>query len=242
MEAKAACLFWLVCALTSAGTAQADPLAAARTAYAEGRFLEAAELAEALGTSAGHVLASDCVERHSSFFAGKADRQALYERAMRLGQQAIHLDGTNARAHLQTAQAVGLYAETLGGLKARKYVGQVRDGIEKALELDPTSVEATYSLGSWHAGVVDGAGRIVARVAYGATGKNAIAYFDRALELGPQVKEAHYEYAKWLLAINPKLNPERARELLNQAIKLPSKDAVDRILHEKAVRRLAQLD
>ena len=235
-------LFWCICALSLAGAVHADSLAAARTAYAEGRFLEAAALAEALGTSEGYVLASNSVERHGTHVAEKADRQALYERAMQLGQEAIRLDAANAWAHLQTAQAVGLYAETLGGLKAAGYVGQVRDGMEKALELDPTLTDAAFSLGSWHAGVVDNAGGMIARMAYGATGRQAIAYFDRALELGPQVKEAHYEYAKGLLALNPRRNRERARELLNQAIALPPKDAVDRILHEKAVIRLAELD
>ncbi len=235
-------LFWLACAFSLAGAAHAESLATARTAYAEGRFLEAAALGEALGTSEGFVLASNSVERHGTHVAEKADRQALYERAMQLGQEAIRLDAANAWAHLQTAQAVGLYAESLGGLKAGRYVGQVRDGMEKALELDPTLAAAAYSLGSWHAGVVDNAGRMIGRMAYGATGKQAIAYFERALELGPQVKEAHYEYAKGLLALNPRRNRERARELFNQAIALPPKDAVDRILHEKAVKRLAELD
>lgn len=235
-------LFLFACAFSLAGAAHADSLAAARTAYAEGRFLEAAELAQALGTSEGYVLASNSVERHGSYVAEKAERQALYERAMQLGQEAIRLDAANAWAHLQTAQAVGLYAETLGGLKAGRYVGNVRDGMEKALELDPTLADAAYSLGSWHAGVVGNAGGMIARMAYGATGKQAITYFDRALELGPQLKEARYEYAKGLLALNPRRNRERARELFNQAIALPSKDAVDRILHEKAVNQLAKLD
>ena len=233
---------FFIAALWLAGTAHADSLAPARTAYAEGRFLECAELAEAIGTSDGYALASNCVERHGTYVAEKVDRQALYEEAMQFGQEAIRLDAANAWAHLQTAQAVGLYAESLGGLKAGRYVGQVRDGMEKALELDPTLVDAAFSLGAWHAGVVDNAGRMIARMAYGATGKQATTYFDRALELGPQVKEAHYEYAKALLALNPRRNRERARELFNQAIALPPEDAVDRILHEKAVKRLAELD
>ncbi|MCY4344302.1 MAG: hypothetical protein OXE83_12105 [Gammaproteobacteria bacterium] len=229
-------------ALSAVGATHADPLSAAGLAYAEGRFLEAAELAEAAGNADGYVLASESVERHGTYVAAKADRRALYERAMRLGEQAIRLDGANARAHFQAAQAVGLYAETLGPLKARGYVGRVREGMEKALELDPGFAEAVLGLGSWHAGVIDGAGRMIARIAYGATAKQAIAHFDQALKLAPDFKEAHYEYAKGLLAINPRRHRERARELLNRAIALPAENAVGRALHEKAVKRLTELD
>ena len=76
----------------------------------------------------------------------------------------------------------------------------------------------------------------------GATRKRANAYFERGLELGPDVKEVYFEYAYGLLALNPKRNRERARELLTQGLELPPKDAFERILHEKAVERLAGLD
>ena len=230
-----------LCTLLLVGAVHADPMEAAWRSYGEGRFLEAAELASGANTSDGYVLASECVERQGTYNADKADRRVLYERAVQLGQQAIGLDAANARAHLQTAQAVGLYANTLGAMKAVRYAGKVREGMEKALELNANLAEALYSLGAWHASV-GGAGGMIARVTFGATAKKAIAYFDQALELAPDLKEAHYEYAKGLLAINPRRYRERARALLNAAIALPPKDAVDRFVHDKAVKRLAKLD
>ena len=246
--AKAALAFsavsaWgFVIALLLAAAAQADPLAEAQAAYAEGRFLEAAELAQAVNSAESYVLASECLERHATFRAQGADRQALYERAAQLGEQAIGLDGSNALAHLQAAQALGLYAETLGPLRAGGHVRKVREGMEKALELDPNLAEAIYSLGSWHAGVVIGAGGLIARITHGATARKAIAYYDQALERAPDMKEGLYEAAHRLLAINPKRHRQRAREWLNRAIAVPPKNAVDRILHQKAVERLAELD
>ncbi len=234
--------FGFVGALLLCSAAHADPLAAAHAAYVEGRFLEAAQLAEAANTSEGYVLASECLERYGAHRADKADRKAQYERAVRLGEEAVRLDAANAWAHLQAAQALGRHAEALGRIKAAGRIGRVREGFERALALDPNMAEAAQSLGSWHAGVVEGAGGMVARLVYGATGRKAIAYFDQAIALAPELKEAHYEYAKGLLAVNPRRYRERAREALNQAIALPSRNAVDRFVHDQAVKRLAKLD
>ena len=150
----------------------------------------------------------------------------------------------NPEALLQTAHAVGRYSEPLSPMKALRegYPRQVREALEQALALDPDMVGANVSLGGWHAAVVGRAGGLVARM-LGATRKKANQYFERGLELGPDVKEVYLEYAYgWLLALNPKRNRERARELLTQGLELPPKDAFEQILHDKAVERLAGLD
>ncbi|MCY3639979.1 MAG: hypothetical protein OXH37_03080 [Gammaproteobacteria bacterium] len=241
---KASVLIWLIGAFVLAGTVQADdPLAAARTAYADGRFLEAADLAQAVGTSAGYALAADCVAKHGFHLAADDEKDALYERAMRLAEEAVRLDPNNPEAHLQVAHAVGRYSEGFGPMKALRegYPRQVREAMETALALDPDMVGAEVSLGGWHAAVVGRAGGLMARM-LGATRKKAIAHFDRGLELAPDLKEAYFEYANGLLAINPKRYRERARELLTQGIELPPQNAFEQILHDKAVERLATLD
>ena len=240
---KKAVQIWLTGALLLAGIAQADPLAQARAAYADGRFLEAADLAEAVGTSAGYALATDCVAKHGFHLAADDEKEALFERAMQLAQEAVRLDPDNPEALLQTAHAVGRYSEPLSPMKALRegYPRQVREALEQALALDPDMVGANVSLGGWHAAVVGRAGGFVARM-LGATRKKANQYFERGLELGPDVKEVYFEYAYGLLALNPKRNRERARELLTQGLELPAKDAFERILHDKAVERLAGLD
>ena len=242
---RAFVLIWLIGALVLAGTTvQADdPLAAARTAYAEGRFLEAADLAQAVGTSAGYALATDCVAKHGFHLAADDEKEALYERAMRLAEEAVRLDADNPEAYLQTAHAVGRYSEGLGPMKALRggYPGQVRKALEKALELDPDMVGAEVSLGGWHATIVGGAGGLMARM-LGATRKRAVKHFDRGLELAPGLKEAYFEYANGLLTINRKRDREQARKLLARSIEIAPKDAFEQILHDKAVERLATLD
>lgn len=229
--------------LAAGGGVQADPLAAAWVAYVDGHFMEAAELAQPVGTSEGYALAADCVAKHGFHLAEDGEKQALYERAVQLAKEAVRLDAGNAEAHLQTGHAIGRYAETLGPIRALRegYARQAREALEMAHTLEPNMVRAAVSLGGWHAGVVGRAGGLMARM-LGATRKKAIEHFERGLELAPDVKEVYFEYANGLLAISPKRNRKRARELLAQGIELPAKDAFERILHEKAVELLATLD
>ena len=206
---RASVLIWLIGALVLAGTVQADdPLAAARTAYADGRFLEAADLAEAVGTSAGYALATDCVAKHGFHLAPDDEKEALYERAMRLAEEAVRLDADNPEAYLQTAHAVGRYSEGLGPMKALRggYPGQVRKALEKALELDPDMVGAEVSLGGWHATIVGGAGGLMARM-LGATRKRAVQHFDRGLELAPGSKGSLLRVRQWLVDHQSKARP-----------------------------------
>ena len=67
--------------LLLADAARAQSIEAARTAQAEGRFFEAAELAETLETSEGYALAAEALAIHSYYIAGDGEKQALFERA-----------------------------------------------------------------------------------------------------------------------------------------------------------------
>ena len=74
---------------------------------------------------------------------------------------------------------MGRYAQSIGPTKALRegFVGGSREAIptirdrvvEAALEIDPDMAEARLSLASWHADVVDGFGRMLGRMTYGAT-------------------------------------------------------------------------
>ena len=241
--AKASVFVGVMSGLLLAGAVQADPLAAARAAYADGRFLEAAEIAEAVGTSEGYALATDYLAKHAFYLAEDDEQQALYQRAMQLAEEAVRLDPDNPQAHLQTAHALGRYSEGLEPMQAMRggYPRQVREHLEKALELNPELAGAVVSLGAWHAAVVSGAGGFMARM-LGATRKRSIDYFERCLELAPDYKEAYFEYADRLLVLNPKRNREQARELLTRGIEIPPRDAFERILHQRALETLASLD
>ncbi len=236
---------FLVAMLAISSAHAAEPsIAAARAAFDDGRYLEAADLAESLDTSDGYALATDALAVHGHYLAADADKQSLLQRARNLADKAVALDETSAVARLQVAHAMGRYAQSIGPTKALRqgFVGGSRETIEAALELDPDLARARLSLASWHADVVAGFGRMLARVTYGATVQAAMHNYERALDLAPDDKFAYYEFARGLSALGGRKERTRIRELLGQALKLPVRNDFERIIHERATAKLASLD
>lgn len=222
----------------------ASSITAARTAFDEGRYLEAADLAESLGTSEGHALAADALAVHGHYVAAGDDKQPILERARNQADKAVALDGESAEARFQIAHTMGRYAQSIGPTKALRqgFVGGSLEAIEAVLELDPDMAKARLSLASWHADVVDGFGRLIGRMTYGATVKDAMDNYERTLELAPEEKIAYYEFARGLSAIGGRKDSPRVRELLTQALELPVGNDFDRIIHELAKADLANLE
>lgn len=82
----------------------------------------------------------------------------------------------------------------------------------------------------------------MARMLFGASGNDAIAHYGAALELAPDAKIVHAEYALGLLLLDRRRHLEEARSLLERARELPARDAHDRIVHDRVIARLAELD
>ena len=220
------------------------PTTVAQSAFDEGRYLESAELAEALGTSDGLALAAEALAVYGHFVASEGEQVPVLERARQIAGRAVALDETNSEARFQLAHAMARYAQSIGPAKALRqgYVGRSRESIEAVLELDPDMAEARLSLGSWHADVVAGVGRLLGRTVYGATVGAAVENYERVLELAPDEKVAHYEFGRGLAAIGGRKNRERARTLLTRAVELPTGNHFDGLIHERAVAELATLD
>ena len=238
------CCLALAHALPLAGVAGAQSIDEARAAYTEGRFTDAALIGESLGTSQGFALAAKSLTVHARFIAGDGEKEALFERAVALARKAVGSDSGNADAHLQLARAIGRLAQTVESFEAgnRGYAEEIRAATDNALRLDPELVSAHLSLGRWHAGVVGTAGSFLARMLYGARKIDAIASFERALELAPRAIAVHLQYALGLLALDDDDYREKARGLLERAIEIPVQDAYERLLHKSAVERLKALD
>lgn len=233
----------VVCLCVPVGTTGAQSIEEARTFYAEGRFMEAADLARSLDTSEGYALSANSLTIYSYYIAPDSEKEGSFRRAAELARKAIRLDTSNPEAYLQLAHATGRLAQVTGTWEAlgEGYAEQVHDAIQDALRLAPDMAAAHLSLAAWHAGAVS-IGGFMANILYGANEEDALAHFERSLELAPQEKIVLLEYALGLLGLNPEDNRKKARDLLERAISLPAKDAHDRILHRKAIEQLAALD
>ena len=231
-------------AMLLANPAGGQTIEAARAAYTQGRFVEAAELGEALGTSEGYALAANSLAIHGYYMAAEDEQPELFARAIRAADEAIRLDPDNPEGYFQSAHAVGREAQTVGVMEAlnRGYARRTREAAEEALRLDSEMAEAHLTLASWHAEIVNKMGGLVARVTYRATRRNALDYYEKALELAPDEIAVYLEYANGLLLLGRNRNREQARGLLLRGIEIPPKDAYDRILHDLTVETLAALD
>ncbi|MDE0052376.1 MAG: hypothetical protein OXO52_21535 [Rhodospirillales bacterium] len=224
--------------------AEAQSIDAARTAYIEGRFLETAELAESLGTSEGFALASRSVAVQAYYISGDDEKEALFERALALAQEAVRSDPDSPQAYIQLSHVMGRHGQTIGMLESasKGYADKIRDAVENALRLSPEMPEAHLSMGMWHSEVVSSLGSFMADMMFGADEDDAIEFYERALEGAPEEKIVPLEYAIGLLDLDDDDYREQARRLLQRAIELPVKDAYDDLIHQKAVETLAALD
>ena len=205
--------------------------------------IAAADLGEGLGTSEGHALAAEGLAIYAHYVAEEEEKEPLLQRAMRAAEAAIELDPANAQAHLQSAHATGRYSQLLAPMKSLRegYPKQVRASIERALELDPSHFGAHLSLASWHAEAI-GRGGMMARALLGAKRKSAFTHYEQALALAPDRNVVLLEYAPGLPLLEGEKRRAQARDLLVRAIELPPQDAFQRILHQRAIERLAALD
>ncbi len=211
--------------------ASAQSIEDARSAFADGRFLEAADSGEALATSDGYTLAAEALAVYAHYEAADEEWDKVIERAMRMGEEAVRADSTNPEAHCQYAHAVGRYAQRVGTITALRkgLAGKVRDALEAALEIDPDYPGAHLTLGGWHADVAD-AGFFARRI-YGADREDAVYHYERALELVPDSKILLYEYGIRLPKLDEDGGRERARAMLEKALGLPVWNAYENYIH-----------
>ena len=222
--------------------ANAQSIDDARTAFREGRFLEAADLAEASSTSDGFALAAQSLAVYGRYVATEDDRQEILERAMELGEAAVRADSTNPEAYYQSVHAVGRYAMNVGTLTAlrRGLAGRVRDLLDAALALDHDFAEAHMALAGWHADI-HSAGR-VARFMHGGNRVNAVIHYERALRLAPDSKIVLFEYGRRLPELDSARGLERAEEMLSKAAALPVRDAFEEFLQQEILEALEELE
>ena len=127
----------------------------AKTAYSDGLFVEAADLAETLETSEGFALAAQSLAVYAYFEATEEEWEEVVERAMRMGEEAVKADPNNPDAHYQSAHAVGRYAQGMSAWTALRQglAGKIRDLLEATIAFDPDYVDAILALGGWHADI-----------------------------------------------------------------------------------------
>ncbi len=231
----------LATACLAGASFHAQSLEAARLAWEQGRFIEAADIAARLGSSDGYALAAESLAVHGFHIATGKEQEEIFARATEYGIESVELDPGNINAHLQLSHAMGRYAQVVGVVEmlGNRYVWRVRDAVETAVELDPESPVAHLGIAMWHAEALDKAG-LFARLLFRASSTEALKHIDIALEHGSNEKVVQTESAYALLLLSKRRHGERARQLLQNSRELPVRHVWDGFLHERSLQLLAE--
>lgn len=132
----------LALALSPSNGSAADPAAlkAATELFNQRKAAEAQKAFEALA-------AADPKDAEAQFYLGRLALQRNdHEKAVSILEKALALAPNDARIHLRLGDAYGISAQKAGFLSKMSLAGKCRTSYEKAVELDPKSLDARFSL------------------------------------------------------------------------------------------------
>ena len=233
----------LVLVLNGPAPAAEMGIAAARRAFAEGAFVQAAELAHTAGGAEGAALAARAELVYGDYLAPVSERYQNFIRAEADARRAIALAPGDPEGHLCLALALGLISREKGSLVAHfaGYAKEARLHIDLARRLAPGSAWGEALLGGWNLEIVR-AGGIVGSLFYGASLEAGMAAYARAFARDPVNVSIAYQYAVQIVALGE--TPHRAEATRRLAVSLDRDvpaDALARLAHERAMRLMGAL-
>lgn len=183
-------------------TVVASPVHAAspRELYVAGRFAEAERAAMAQGTAGGYALAARA-ELAAETMRTEPCLECL-KRAEDYALRAIAADPRLVEGHIEYVIAIGFEARLIGMIEAhfKGYAEKAKQHINAALATDPGNPWAWAALGNWNIEIVQNGGAALARLMYGATIRNGLADFAKAMAAAPDSLVLQYHYALALAA------------------------------------------
>lgn len=173
-----------------------------------------------------------------------AAKKTLLTEALTRAQRAVQLAPDNAVNVLSLAICHGKLGLCSDTRQKVEYSRRMKEETERALALDPNYALAYYILGRWNAEVaaLSGPTRFVARLVYGglpdASHEKAVACFQRAIALAPDVPTYRLELGFEYLASGKKAEARKAFEI---GLAQPSHDRYDDAAKGRAHAALATL-
>lgn len=217
-----------------------DDLELARSAYLEGRWAEAEELASDIETADGQLIAAEATIAALLTFEDGINRSRVARRALRYAEEAMELDPESSRAHQRLATALGLRARHISLLRVwlARMPHRGRDHIDEALTLTPDDPWVMGLSGAWHMEVVRkcGEGCLEASLDTG------LLQYRQAAERAPDDPGIAYHLALALLAEDGSLYQDEARQWLEQAEAAEPEDAFEQDMIAMAGQMISILD
>lgn len=218
-----------------------DALIEAWCDYHAGDFGRAIERSQEIGLLA-HVVANKASGIYADYLEDDEGRQmSLYQEGIERAKAAIEAFPNDPNAHYFHAFMTGRYSQCISVAKALKdgLAGRVKSDVSRTLELAPDHAEAWLALGLFHAEVINKVGKMVGGMTYGASAKDSMSAFERALELTPKSPIAWIEYGNALHLLYGDKKLEESNEAYRKASQLKPLDAMDKLDIEYARNSIA---
>ena len=206
---------WTILALSLVASA-----AHAETAfqlYLDGKFADAERAALAQGDAPGYALAARA-DLAAEMMRPEPCGECL-ARAESLAQRAIDLDPKLPEGRIEFVVALGYEARLMGALEAhfKGFAGKAKTNIDAAIAADPENPWAWAALGGWNIEIAHDAGATLARWLYGASLKNGLDDFARAMAVAPDDLVIRFHYALSLAACHQAVYRDAIVEALTRA-------------------------
>jgi hypothetical protein len=222
----------LIMALSPAAFAQDD---AHLIAFTEGRYEDAAELAQQT-ESADHlafVARSRLAEAMSA--PDFVPPPMLLDEAEAFAREALEVDPTHIEGRLQLAIALSLKARPLSTREAMRagYGETAKTLVESVLEDDPQNSFANGFLAVWHLEVRRRGGAFGASV-LGASVKKGRRHYQAAVDASPGDASIHWQYARALASLNAKKYRAEIEASLQAALDCRTDSTLEDVMRRRA--------
>jgi len=162
--------------------------------------------------------------------ASKDAQRKAGETALAYSQRAVKLAPKMADAHLALAICYGRLLELMPARQKVEYSKLIRQGAEKAIQIDPKSDYAWHMLGRWHQAVatMDGFTKAIVKIIYGglpdASLQEAARCFEKARQLRSDRLAHTVELGRTYAMMDRK---EEAKKYLDQGLAMQNKERDD---------------
>ena len=206
-------------------------------AFSEGRYAEAAKLAQAGASADGYAFAARSQLAEAMSTQERDPPEALVLAAEQFALMALSDDPYHVEARLQLAIALSLKARSLspGAALQSGYGEQARALAESVLADDPTNFYAHGFLSVWHVEVVRRGGGFGASM-LGASLKKARYHYTQARAIRDDDAATHWQYARALTALNPKRHRSVIDAALDRSIAATAQSELETLMQARAAR------
>ncbi len=224
----------LALALLAPAAAAQDQVAV--TAYGEGRFAEAAEIASGIADADNSAFAARALLARAISTDEEPDPATVAE-AWALAEKAVALEPGHVEGRLQLAIAMSLTARPMSVREALRsgYGEKARDLVREVIADDPGNAYAHSFLSVWNVEVLRRGGRLGATL-MGASVKDGREHYEAAIAADPGEASLHWQWARVLTALNADKYRDEIDAALAAALSLPSETAIETIMQVRAKR------